>query len=295
MAKKKGSKRKRSSSGLKKERAGSKKEKNKRVLRKEKDIAMDFAEKVQKKFDRMVKASVLFGSNSTAKGGGSEGSDIDIILVVDDASIKWDLELVSWYREELGKLISAQKYGKDLHVNTVRLTTWWNDLLHGDPVVINISRYGEALIDYGSFFNPLKALLLEGKMRSTPEAVYVALQRVPGHIARSKWAEMGAIEGAYWAMVDSAQAALMTAGKMPPSPEHIPELLKTTFVDAGLLKNGHVNAIRDLYNLHKAISHRKIGDIKGQDVDDWQERAEVFLKEMTRIIDSLLEGQGNNG
>lgn len=261
-----------------------------RKMQNDKDIAMDFAAKVHMKFDRLVKASVLFGSKATSKNSSVEGSDIDIMLIVDDAAVDWDLELISWYREELAKLIANQKYSRELHINTVKLTTWWEDMLHGDPVVINILRYGEALIDSG-FFNPLKALLLKGKVKSTPEAVYAALQRAPGHIARSKSAEMGAIEGAYWAMIDSAQAALMTAGKMPPSPEHIPAMLRESFVDSGMLKMNYVKALQDLYSLHKAIAHGQVRHIKGQEIDEWQEIAEKFLGEMIRIVDSLLEGK----
>ena len=260
-----------------------------REMKDEKTIAMDFAERVQKKFDRLVKASVLFGSNATAQDSANQESDIDIILIVDDAAIEWDMELVAWYREELGKLVAAQAYGQSLHINTVRLTTWWNDLLHGDPVVINILRYGETLIDYGGFFNPIKALLAQGKIRSTPEAVYAALQRAPMHLARSKSAEIGAIEGVYWAMVDAAQAALMTAGKMPPSPNHIPDMLSETFVDAGMLKMDFVKAMREIYNLHKAIEYGGISNIDGKEIDQWQDSAERFMKEMMRIIDGLLE------
>lgn len=260
-----------------------------RVFQTEKEKAMDFAVKVQEKFDRLVKASVLFGSQ--VRNEAEADSDIDIILIVDDVATNWDLELVAWYREELGKLISRQEYGNELHINTVRLSTWWEDLLHGDPVVINILRYGEALIDYGGFYNPLKALLLKGKIRSTPEAVHAALMRVPGHIARSKAAEMGAIEGVYWAMIDSAQAALMTAGKIPPSPEHIPEMLKTTFVDAGMLKMKYVKAIREIYAFHKSIIHGQVSDIKGQDIDEWQDMSEKFLLEITQIIDGMLDRQ----
>ncbi len=259
----------------------------KREILGEKEIAMDFAQKAYVKFDKMIKASVLFGSQ--AKNTASSGSDIDIILIIDDAAINWDLELISWYREELGKIISAQNYSKELHINTIKLTTWWQDLMHGDPVVLNILRYGEALIDSGGFFNPLKALLLQGRIKSTPEAVYAALQRAPAHIARSKAAEAGAIEGVYWAMIDSAQAALITAGKLPPSPEHIPEMLKETFVDSGMLKINSVRAIRDLYALHKSISHGQVSDIKGVELDQWQDTAEKFLLEMTKIIDVLLE------
>jgi uncharacterized protein (UPF0332 family) len=260
-----------------------------RKLKFERDTAMDFAEKVQQKFDRLVLASVLFGSQTQAKDSSRIGSDIDVILIIDDVSTNWDLELVAWYREELGKLISKQKYSRELHINTVRLSTWWEDLIHGDPVVINVLRYGEALIDYGSFFNPLKALLLKGKIRSTPEAVHAALRRAPAHITRSRLAEMSAVEGVYWAMVDSSQAALMMAGKLPPSPEHIPGMLKEVFVDSGMLKMNYVRGMKELYLLHKSIAHGQIWDIKGHEIDEWQELAEKFMLEMSRIIDSLLE------
>ena len=258
-------------------------------LKKESDIAMDFATKAYRKFDKLVKSVVLFGS--ATKQTAVVGSDIDIIILLDDVAVNWDEELIAWYREELVKLIERQKYAAELHVNTVKLTTWWEDMLNGDPVLINILRYGEALIDYGGFFNPLKALLLKGKVRSTPEAVNAALQRAPMHLARSKLSEMSAIEGIYWAMVDSAQAALMTAGKIPPSPEHIPEMLKDVFVDAGILRMNYVRSMNELYALHKAIAHRQISNLKGNEIDGWQEIAENFLGEMTRIITTLLDAR----
>lgn len=257
----------------------------------EKEIAMDFAVKAHKKFDRMIKASVLFGSQVRNKS--TVGSDIDIILILDDASINWDLELISWYREELGKLVANEEYAKELHINTIKLTSWWRDLIYGDPVVLNIVRYGEALIDSGGFFNPLKALLLQGKIHSTPEAVYAALQRAPAHLARSKISELNALEGVYWTMIDSAQAALMMAGKIPPSPEHIPEMLRLTFVDSGMLKMSSVNAIKDIYNLHKMVTHSQVLNIKGAQIDQWQDTAEKFMAEMTSLVDKLIESKKN--
>jgi len=258
-----------------------------RTIKNEKDIAFDFATKVHQRFGILIKATVLFGSQ--AKNTATPNSDIDIIIIVDDSSIKWDLELVAWYREEISKLISKEDYRRDLHITTVKLTTWWNDLINGDPVVINILRYGEVLIDSGGFFEPLKALLFQGKIHSTPEAVYAALQRAPVHILRSKNAVLGAIEGLFWAMVDSAQAALMTAGKLPPSTEQIPRMLKEEFVDSGIMKNDFVISMRDLYNLHKSISYGDIRFIKGSLIDQWQKTTEEFLLEMTRIVNYLIE------
>jgi predicted nucleotidyltransferase/uncharacterized protein (UPF0332 family) len=255
----------------------------------EKDIAMDFALQVVKKFDRLIKASVLFGSQT--KDSATAESDIDIILIVDDASVNWDMELVAWYREELAKIISASRYAKDLHVNTIKLSTWWQDMIYGEPVVINIIRYGEALIDIGGFFNPLKSLLLQGKIRSTPEAVYSSLQRAPNHLARSKLSVLSAIEGVYWTMVDASQAVLMTAGKMPPSPEHIPLMLKTTFVDKGMMDIIEVKMMKDIYLLHKSINHGDVTTIKGTDIDMWQDKAEKYLQKVTSMIAKMIENR----
>jgi len=252
----------------------------------EQEIAMDFATKVYKKFSKMIKSVILFGS--TIKNTSTPGSDIDIIILIDDAAIQWDQELIVWYREELGRLIRANPYKKDLHINTVKLTTWWQDLSRGDPVVINILRYGEAMIDFGGFFNPLKILLQEGKIRSTPEAIYTGLQRAPQHLARSKAAELSAVEGVYWAFVDAAHALLIAAKTLPPSPEHIPILLKENFVDQNLLKMKYVVWYRDVYVFHRKIVHGDITDIKGLELDTWQERADEFIRKMAELIEQIM-------
>ena len=255
-------------------------------LKEESEIAMDFAIKVYKKFNKMIKSVILFGS--TIKQTAVAGSDIDIIIIIDDVSIRWDQELIVWYREELDKILRDSPYKKDLHINTVKLSTWWEDLLKGDPVVINVLRYGESMIDLAGFFEPLKFLLIQGKIKSTPEAIYNCLQRAPVHIRRSKDSELNAIEGLYWAMVDSAHAALIAAKVVPPSPEHIPINLKETFVDSGKLKMKYVIDYRDLHVLHRKIAHGEISDLKGVEIDMWQEKTEEFVKVMADLVKELI-------
>lgn len=261
-------------------------------LRNEREIAMKIAAEIHKKFDTLIKATILFGSqvNHTE----SASSDIDLLIIIDDASIAWDLELVSWYREELAKITAKSPHANEIHVTTIKLTTWWQDLMNGDPTVLNMLRYGEALIDIAGFFNPIKALLVQGKIHTTPEAVYNALQRAPLHLARSKAETLTAFEGIYWCMVDSAQSALMTAGKIPPSPEHITEMLKETFVDKGLLKADYMLWFRDVFTIHKSISHRGINHVSGVDLDNWQAKAEKFMNEMIRIVDLLLSANAKS-
>ena len=256
-------------------------------LKTEREIAMDFAEKCYQKFDRLLKSVVLFGS--AAKGTNTAESDIDIILIVDDAMIKFDDKLILWYREELGKIIQSSPYKRELHINTIRLTTWWNDLLKGYPVVLNIIRYGEPIIDFGGFFDPLKMLLQEGRIKPTPESMYTILNRIPMHIVRSKASEMSAVEGCYWAIVESAQALLMAINMVPPSPDHLPIMIKENFVDKGLIKSYHVNSIRDIYDLHRKIVHGEIKDIDGKIIDEFQNKAEDFFKTCVSLINEIIK------
>jgi len=256
-------------------------------IKKETDIAMDFATKAYKKFDKLIKSVVLFGS--TAKQETVSGSDIDIIILLDDVSVNWDQELIAWYREELERIIKGNPYQQALHINTVKLSTWWEDLMRGDPVVLNVLRYGEAMIDMAGFFNPLKSLLLKGKIRSTPEAIYSALQRAPQHLMRSKISELNSIEGLYWAMVDSAHAALIAANIPPASPEHVSVDLKNVFVDAGKLNMKYVVWYRDLLMLHKQIVHGEVKNLRGVEIDAWQDRTEEFLNVMANLVKDLIE------
>ncbi|MBU3923502.1 MAG: nucleotidyltransferase domain-containing protein [Nanoarchaeota archaeon] len=253
----------------------------------EREIASDFAVKVYEKFDRMIKSIVLFGSS--ARAASVPGSDIDIIIIIDDVSVNWDQELVAWYREELGKVIQANPYAKALHINTIKLSTWWDDMMRGDPVVINVLRYGDALIDHGGFFNPLRVLLKEGKLKSTPESIYTLLQRAPGHLMRARQSMLAVVDGLYWTMVDAAHAALISAKVMPSSPEAIPDVLRETFVDKKKLNKKYVGYYMEVHKLAKEIIHGKVTSVKGKVLDELYWEADAFLGEMARIVDSFVD------
>ena len=279
-------KKKRGNKGNGKEKAPNPKDIPTLQLKLEDDIAMDFATKTYKKFDKAIKSIILFGS--TAKQETVTGSDIDIIIIIDDVAINWDDELIAWYREELDKILKRNPYRQSLHINTTKLSTWWEDILRGDPVVLNILRYGKAMLDMAGFFEPLKYLLLTGRIKATPEAIYTALQRAPTHLMRSKMSELNAIEGLYWCMVDSAHAALIAANHFPSSPEHVPGSLKQTFVDNRKLKMKYVIWYRDLLFLHKKIAHGEVKDLKGIEIDAWQEKTEEFLDVMAKLVNEMV-------
>lgn len=253
----------------------------------EHDIALDFATKTYEKFGSIIKSIVLFGS--VVKKKSVKGSDIDIIIVIDDCSVIWDQELIAWYREELGKVIRANPYRRPLHINTVRLSTWWQELLRGDPVIVNILRYGQPLIDFGGFFSPLKVLLSQGKIKSTPESIYVMLQRAPMHLSRTRASLINCIEGIYWAMVDSSHAALIAAKNMPPSPEQVPQYLRDVFVSNKMLDNKYVIWYEEVYHMMHDVLHGEKKDIRATEIDVLQKKTDLFLREMARLVGKIIE------
>src|SRR3989344_7119705 len=201
--------------------------------------AYDVATKIYKKFRNLVKSIVLFGS--TAKHETTKKSDIDILIIIDDCIVDWDEELIGWYRGELSKLIEKEKNRDKIHVTTVTLTTFWAEIKAGEPMVINVLRYGESLIDVGGFFEPLKVLLAKGRIRPSPEAIFTTMERASAHHLRGRNTLLQSVECFYWAMVDASHAALMARKVVPPSPEHLQELLTEVFVKRGLLKDKYVS------------------------------------------------------
>jgi uncharacterized protein (UPF0332 family) len=64
--------------------------------------------------------------------------------------------------------------------------------------------------------------------------------------------------------------------------------LKENFVDKGKLKIKYVVWFRDLHFLQKQITHGQIKELKGVDIDAWQQRAEEFLNTMAKLVNDVV-------
>jgi len=253
----------------------------------EREIARDFALKAYKEFDQMIKSIILFGSS--AKNESGPDSDIDIVIIIDDASVNWDQELIAWYREELGKLVRRNPYVRPLHINTIKLTTWWKDMMRGDPVIINVLRYGEELIDFGGFFTPLRILLKEGKIKATPESIYTLLEGSRQHLTRARQSMLATVDALYWSMVDSAHAVLIASDIQPASPEEIADILMKEFVKKKKLHKKYVYYYDEIHGISKEIIHGHLSSVQGKDVDEWFKNTEEFVAEMAKLVKEIVE------
>jgi len=244
------------------------------------DLAHKFANEIYKEMGAIIKAVVIFGS--AARNKTTQQSDIDVLIVIDDVNISLSPEMVNAYRIIVNK--SIVKTSTRLHITTLRFTAFWDYMRNGDPVGINILRDGVALIDSG-FFDPLQALLKKGKIRPTNESIWTYYVRAPNTLHNSRWHLLQATIDLYWAVIDASHAVLMKHGCIPPTPEHVADLLESKLVKKKLLEHKYVITMRHFYKLMKMITHREINDIKGEEYDQYFASAKEFVDRMREFIE----------
>ncbi len=242
------------------------------------DLAYRFAKESHRELKDLLKAIVLFGS---AARKNEDSNDIDILLIVDDVSIRLTKELVQAYRIIVENIV--RKVSPKIHVTSMKFTSFWEYMRNGDPIALNILRDGYALIDTG-FFDPLQLLLHQGRIKPSKEALWTYFNRAP----RSLNVSRGKIEQAcidlYWAVIDSAHAALMSINEVPPSPEHVPFLMEQKMVREKLISAKYPKVVRRFFTLSKDILHGKIRNISGEDYEKYYSEAKEFVDAMQAFI-----------
>lgn len=245
------------------------------------DIVYAFTNRLYKEFGDFLKAVVLFGS-SASKDTKTKSGDIDVLVIVDDASLMLTAEVAETYRIIVEKLIL--EISTNLHITSLRLTSFWEYIRAGDPIGMNILRSGIPILDTG-FFRPLQILLQQGRVRPSPESVWTYFSRAPSTLNNSKWHVTQATLDLYWAVIDSAHAALMKLDELPPTPEHVADLIEDRMVKTGLVTQRYATIMRNFYKLSKMIQHREIKEISGSEYEKYYENAYDFVTTMKRIIE----------
>jgi len=243
-------------------------------------IAKKFAQRAWDEFGEFIKAIILFGSVVQT---GKEKKDIDLLVILDDVRITFSPEIVQTYRIIMEEIIAETEREK-LHVQSMKFTSFWEYVRAGDPVAINILRYGIALIDTG-FFDPLQALLDQGRIRPSKEAIYTYFVMAPASMARSKQHLLSATIDLYWSVIDASHAALMKYGEIPPSPDHVADMLEKCLMQNKIISKKAVDTMRMFYKLFKGIVNREIKEVKGVEYERYKALAEEFIEETKKYLE----------
>lgn len=252
--------------------------KNNNYHKHEIDLAVNFSREIKKEAQDMIRGVILFGSTARRE---KDADDIDLLIIIDDIHIIPEQHVLEAYRIIVDQL--RERISPKLHITTLKFTSFWEYVRAGDPVAINILRDGVALIDTG-FFDPLQALLFQGRIRPSMESIWTYYSRAPKTLHNSRAHVLQAIIDLYWAAVDAAHAALMSLGEIPPSPQHVPDLMDEKMVKTGKLDKKYLADMRDIYGIAKKIMHHQLHHISGNEYDEWFVRIEKFVDAMRKFI-----------
>ena len=257
------------------------KKRERKVFSTDIDIARRFAKVMYQEFGSFISGLVLFGSS--IKQPANPKRDIDILVILDDVRITFTKDLVQTYRIITEKAI-ANVEPRRLHVQSMKLTSFWEYVRAGDPVAINILRYGVALIDTG-FFDPLKLLLQQGRIRPSIESIHTYLSMSPASLKRSKQHLLTAVVDLYWAGIDAAHAALMSKGEIPPTPEHVSDMIQRHLVNNKEITRKYADIMRRLYIVYKKITRLELTEIPGSEYEKLKNETEFFVEGMKKYVE----------
>lgn len=244
-------------------------------------IAKKFAEEMKKELGDFLKSVVLFGSSARPERTFRE-KDIDILMIVNDLTAIMNKEVIEAYRIITEN--TASKISKRLHITTMKLTSFWDYVRNGDPIIVNMLRDGMPLYDTG-FFEPAQQLLFDGRISPSKESMLAYFTRAQGIVANSQEHLIQACLDLYWAVSDSAHAVLIKLGGLPPMPSKLADELNEKLVKKKLISKKYSDIMKTFYDLNKKIIHREINSVAGKQYEQYLEMAKDFVNEMKKIIE----------
>ncbi|BFI73715.1 hypothetical protein YN1_7020 [Nanoarchaeota archaeon] len=243
------------------------------------NILIDFTKELVDKVDGLVKAVVLFGSYAENKE--NEKSDIDILIIVDDIYAK-DLNItVPFYFDNLNKILANEKY-KKIHPTTLTLTKFWEMILNGDPLVLDILRKGYPIIDPTGIFGSLKRMLESGLIKTSPEYLDILKKRSEELINYSNFLLIKSFESLYNSALSLLQYYMIKNKINVYGPEDI-------IIKLGELKRKNRSLkdieqyFREVYDYMKKIEHKEIDKIDLDVFKDLLERYYNFKEKIEKL------------
>jgi len=176
------------------------------------------------------------------------------------------------------------KVSKRLHITTFKYSSFWEYVRNGDPLAINILRDGVPIVDR-EFFRPLQLLLYQGRIRPSKEAVWNYYYKSNQNMQGSKYKMISAVMDLYWAVIDASHSALMRLNEIPPSPNHVHEMIAEKLIKTNLIEKKYSNTAKRFFDLSKKIEYREIKEIKGSDYDKYYKEADAYIQRMKKFIE----------
>ncbi|MFB6272642.1 MAG: HEPN domain-containing protein [Salinibacter sp.] len=240
-------------------------------------------ERFRNAFGERLHRLILYGSY--ARGDATEDSDIDVLVVLNEAPDPSDREqaheVTHPLREEYGAHVSPLVTSRD-RFNTYNQPLYRNVRDEGELLVPHNNPEAESALHHHTY--PLN-ISPRGMQEATEDALTRAKNNLDG--ARRDF-EAGdynrAVSGAYYAMLYAARAALNEAGKAPKSHQGVQHQLWETYVKDGPLDASYHSLLSQAEGERLDADYELTPSFSVEDAEQWITRAEDFVDTVEAML-----------
>ena len=258
---------------------------DKKVLK----IINDSINPICEKYKGAIKSIYLAGS--AVRKDYVPGSDIDILIIVDDTCDNFDARVLnlinSDFRDVSKKAMLEHKL--DLHIQDAKtLSVFWDMVRSGQPWIITQMRDAYVLYDPSGYISPIKTLLNAGKLSGTKERAQTLINDAPKKLVDARKIFLNEVmSDLLLAMVESSQAVLMFSGVAPPASKNIGRELSLKFVNTKIIPKKIVNDYEQIYELTKKIDHGEVSHVSGKEIERYLGMVIEFIEGMEKLFNVL--------
>jgi len=234
-----------------------------------------FIEKLLSKYENLLSVCLI---GSRLSNNYDKYSDLDVIVLLDNTSIKVDEERIKSEIKEL-----ALSVDKIIHCQVIFLTHFWSYVTNGSPITFTMLRDAKAYYDIG-FFETLQKLLRAGLIKPKTEdaerQLFIAkqLMKMTYHSINK-----GLVDNLQGAVVSATQSLLMLRGSEPPAPKQIPEAVKE-LVKIKLLDEEYYLIAKKIIEVYKEIEHGKRSNLDAKELQIMYNYTNKFVIKIEELI-----------
>lgn len=235
-----------------------------------------FTNIARERYGNVIKSVLIFGS--AAKGTMVKGSDADVWVVLDDTATKSSADL---NKINTHLYLIAHEL-KDLHIQTTKLTEFWQWMKLGSPELVNFLRYSLPIYDTG-FVKPVKRMLEMGLIAPSEETIKLKARASQARLKKIRLDLKSMIFELRYIALDICQAVVMHYYKKQPDAKAVPKFLRQ-LVKEKKLESAYVKKFEKLNKLWKDIDHGRVKEVDSKYLDQAITLADDILKRMDKLL-----------
>ncbi|MEM5881848.1 MAG: nucleotidyltransferase domain-containing protein [Candidatus Aenigmatarchaeota archaeon] len=235
---------------------------------------ISFSKRILSEYGNLIKSISIFGS--AAKGKMKPTSDIDVWIIVDDTSLKTSKDI-----ESVLTNIRIRGEEFELHVQTTKITDFWNLISKGSPELVNFLRYSLIIYDSG-FLKPTQRMLNFGLIMPSEEAIEVKKRSSIIRFEKIKDDLKSLIFELRYCVIDIIQAVIMKKYQYIPDPKTIPQYLEK-LIEEKIISKEYLEKYNEIDSLWKKIEHKEIKEVDGSYLDKAIKITNDFIETFSKL------------